>query len=89
MHQRIGVRDDEQDRRQNEKRYEWQINIEKWKFDCVFEQKIAMGDAARRDAYVEECEKITEPQRAADRGCVLDTFAERVEVMRFIRQFRY
>jgi hypothetical protein len=87
MDERIGVRDDEQNRRQNKKGDEGQFDIEKRQFDRVFEQKILMCNGARRDAYIEQDKEITQPKSRADGGRVLDGFSERIEVMRLFGDF--
>jgi hypothetical protein len=46
-----------------------------------------MGDGARRDADIQQHKKITQPKPSADGGCVLDTFADRGEIMRVLGKF--
>jgi hypothetical protein len=43
-----------------------------------------MGDAACVDDEVKQGKNKDQPSLAADRGGVLDTFARRIEVMRFL-----
>jgi hypothetical protein len=52
------MRDDENDRRQKEKGDERQWHItQKRKFDWAFEQKIFVGNGARRDADIKQDKK--------------------------------
>ena len=81
MHQRIGVDDEDDKRRQSKKGEERQFDIEEGQFDGAFQQKIFMGDGARRDRDVEENEEIGEPEPAADGGGVLDRFFDLLEIV--------
>jgi hypothetical protein len=54
MDQRIGVDDDDYEWRQSEKGEERQFDIEEGQFDGAYQQKIFIGDGARRDRDVGE-----------------------------------
>ena len=88
MHERIGMRNNENDRRQNKKgdKRQWHI-AHKRQFNGIFQEKIFMCHGASRDADVNQYEEIAQPQTCADRGRVLDGFSERVEVMRLFGEF--
>jgi hypothetical protein len=60
-----------EDGRQEEKRNEWQFGIQERQFDCILEQKVAVGDAQHGCADVEKYKKVAEPHAAADGGRVL------------------
>jgi len=85
MQQRIGVHVEDDKRRQSKKGEERQFDIEEGQFDGAFQQKIFMGDGARRDRDVKEYEEIGEPQPAADGGGVLDRFFDLLEIVGFFR----
>ena len=52
MHQRIGVDDEDHKGRQSKKGDERRFDIEEGQFDGTLQQKIVMGDSARRDRDV-------------------------------------
>ncbi len=66
MHQRIGMDDEDDKGRQSKKGFERQFDIEEGQFDRANQQKIFMGDGARRDRDIGENEEIGEPQAAAE-----------------------
>jgi hypothetical protein len=69
MHERIGMRNNENDRRQNKKgdKRQWHI-AHKRQFNGIFQEKIFMCHGASRDADVNQYEEIAQPQTCADRG---------------------
>jgi hypothetical protein len=81
MHQRISVDDEDHKGRQSEKGEERQFDIEEGQFDWAFQQKIFMGDGARRDRDVGENEEIGEPEPAADRSRIFDRFFDLLEIV--------
>ena len=61
MHERIGVGDEEQDRREKEEGEQRQFDVEEWKLDRMLEKEIGMRHRARGDRQIEQDEEIGEP----------------------------
>jgi hypothetical protein len=57
MHQRIGVDDEDHKGRQSKKSEERQFDIEEGQLDGAFQQKIFMGDGARRNRDIESTKR--------------------------------
>jgi hypothetical protein len=81
MDQRIGVDDEDDKGRQSKKGFERQFDIEEGQFDRADQQKIFMGDGARRDRDIGKNEEIGEPKPAADGGGVFDRFFDLLEIV--------
>ncbi len=70
MHERVGVHDEEQDRREEKEGKQRLFDIEERQLDRILEKEIGVRHRARRDREIEENEQIGEPQAAypADSG---------------------
>ena len=73
--------DEDHEGRQSKKGEERQFDIEEGQFDGAFQQKIFVGDGARRERDVRENEEIGEPQPAADGGRIFDRFLDFLEIV--------
>ena len=60
MHQRIGVDDEEKDRREEKKGEQRQFYVKEWELDRLFEEKICVRNGAGRDRKIEQHEQIGE-----------------------------
>ena len=61
MHERIGVDDEEQDRREEEEGEQRQFDVEERQLDRILEEEIGVRHRARGDREIEENEEIGEP----------------------------
>ena len=61
MHERIGVDDEEQDRREEEEGEQRQFDVEERQLDRILEKEIGVRHRARGDREIEENEQIGEP----------------------------
>ena len=61
MHERIGVDDEEQDRREEEEGEQRQFDVEERQLDRVFEKEIGVRHRACGDREIEQNEQIGEP----------------------------
>ena len=76
MHERVGVRDNEQDRREEEEGEQRQFDVEEWQLDRILEKEIGVRHRARGDREIEQNEQIGEPKGAADRRWGASRLAE-------------
>ena len=88
MHERIGVDDKEQDRRQEEEREQRQFDVEERELDRILEKEIGMRHRARGDREIEENEKVGEPQAAADGRRVVDRLLDSLQIVGLLGDLR-
>ena len=61
MHERVGVNDEKQDRREEEESEQRQLDVEERQLDRILEKEIGVRHRARGDREIEENEQIGEP----------------------------
>ena len=81
MHKRIGVDDEEEDRREEEEGEQRQFDVEERQLDRILEKEIGVRHRARGDRKIEEDEQIGEPQAPADRRRVVDGCLDRLQIV--------
>ena len=81
MHERIGVDDEEEDRREEEEGEQRQFDVEERQLDRLLEKEIGVRHRARGDREVEQNEQIGEPEAAADRRRVVDRLLDRLQIV--------